>query len=352
MTTRRVLSGLALALIGSGSLLVGTADAQQQAADLADLKEWTVPWEESRPRDPHVGPDGIVWFVGQRSDYVASLDPETGEFKRFDLDAGAGPHNVVVGAEGDIWYTGNRATHVGRLDPETGEIHKVMMPDEAAGDPHTLVFDDQGDLWFTVQGGNFVGKLWKDSEEVRLVEGPEVESRRGNSSRPYGIKMDSQGRPWIALFNTNQIATVDPETFEMETFMLPEGARPRRLVVTSDDLVWYVDYARGYLGRLDPETGEVTEWANPSGESARPYGMAVDKDDQIWFVETGVQPNLFVGFDPETEEYFSISPVESGGGTIRHMYYDESEDAVWFGADTNTIGRAVVPTRQSRRRVS
>ncbi|MDH3224748.1 MAG: lyase [Gemmatimonadota bacterium] len=349
MKMPRISAALAAALLAFPGLVQET-DAQQP--DLADLKEWVVPWEDSRPRDPHVAPDGLVWFVGQTADYVASLDPESGDFKRYDLEEGAGPHNVVVGAAGDIWYTGNRATHVGRLDPATGDIHKIMMPEEAARDPHTLIFDDEGDLWFTVQGGNYVGKLWKETGEVRLIEAPEVESRRGNSSRPYGIKVDAQGRPWIALFNTNQIATVDPETFELETFMLPEGARPRRLEVTSDDVVWYVDYARGFLGRLDPETGDVTEWANPSGEGARPYGMAVDKDDQIWFVETGVQPNRFVGFDPETEEYFSISEVESGGGTIRHMYYDASSGAVWFGADTNTIGRAMVPTRQSRRRVS
>ena len=332
-------------------VLVVPALAAQQA-DLAELKEWQVPWEDSRPRDPHVAPDGKVWFVGQTADYVAYLEPETGEFKKFDLEDGAGPHNVVVGEDGAVWYTGNRATHLGRVDPESGEIEKFMMPDEAARDPHTLTFDESGDMWFTVQGGNFVGKFWKETGEVRLLEAPKVQSRRGNSSRPYGIKVDSQGSPWIALFNTNQIGMVDPESFEMKSFELPDGARPRRLDVTSDDMVWYVDYARGYLGRLDPETGEVNEWANPSGEDSRPYGMAVDKDDQIWFVETGVQPNKFVGFDPETEDFFSISDIESGGGTIRHMYYDEENDMVWFGADTNTIGRAIVPTRQSRRRVS
>lgn len=50
------------------------------------IQEWTVPWEASRPRDPYVDRQGIVWFVGQRADYVASLDPETGEFERYDLE--------------------------------------------------------------------------------------------------------------------------------------------------------------------------------------------------------------------------------------------------------------------------
>jgi virginiamycin B lyase len=41
-----------------------------------------------------------VWFVGQRSDYAAVLNPETGEMKKYDLPEGAGPHNLVVDKDG------------------------------------------------------------------------------------------------------------------------------------------------------------------------------------------------------------------------------------------------------------
>lgn len=331
------------ATLAAAVLFTGAPLAAQSDTD-PTLAEWDVPWEQSRPRDPYVSPDGRVFFVGQRSDYVAALDPETGEFQRFDLEDGAGPHNLVVDDRGIVWYAGNRARHIGRLDPATGEIEKFMMPEEAARDPHTLAFDSDGDMWFTVQGGNFVGRFWKDTGEVRLVEMPQAETRRGmGTSRPYGIVVDSEDRPWVALFNTNLIATVDPESFERKTFELPEGTRPRRIGLTSDGMVWYVDYAQGELGRLDPETGEVMEWPMPGGEGSRPYGMAVDDADRIWFVETGLDPNYFVGFDPESGEFFSRVPVESGGGTIRHMYFHEPTNTVWFGADTNTVGRAVLP---------
>jgi virginiamycin B lyase len=36
--------------------------------------------------------------------------------------------------------------------------------------------------------------------------------------------------------------------------------------------------------------------------------------------------------------------VPSGGGTVRHMVFDKSTRAIWFGTDNNTIGRALVPT--------
>jgi virginiamycin B lyase len=74
--------------------------------------------------------------------------------------------------------------------------------------------------------------------------------------------------------------------------------------------------------------------------------MVVDDSDRVWVVETGVQPNRFVGFDPMSGEFFSNVPVESGGGTVRHMYFDAKTNSVWFGADTNTVGVAKLPPRR------
>lgn len=303
-----------------------------------EISEWPVPWEDSRPRDPYVGPDGRVWFVGQRADYVAVLDPETGDFERFDLEDGAGPHNLIVDDEGIIWYAGNRAAHIGRLDPATGEIVKYPMPDLAARDPHTLTFDQSGDIWFTVQGGNFVGKLATESGEIELIPVPTEDAR------PYGIAVDSEGHPWFNELGANKIGTVDPETMELREFTLPrEDARTRRIAIASDGGIWYVDYARGYLGRLDPATGDVREWAAPGGTESQPYAMAIDAQDRLWFVETGPEPNRMAGFDPATEEFFSITEIPSGGGTVRHMVFHEPTGTIWFGTDTNTIGRALVP---------
>ncbi len=332
------------------------AEAGAQPLSDPELTEWEVPYAESRPRDPMVAPDGRVWFCGQAGAYIAVFDPETQDFTRYDTE-GVRPHNLVVDGDGIVWYAGNAANpgaearHIGRLDPATGEITKYMLPDERARDPHTLIFDSEGNIWFTVQGGNFIGKFWPETGEFRLVESMVVEgSRRGGSSRPYGIVLDSNDRPWIALFNTNHIGTVNPETFDLETYELPENALPRRIAITSDDVLWYGDWTRGTLGRLDPGTGDVREFPLPGGTNSRPYGMLADDSDRIWLVETGPEPNNFIGFDPMTEEIFSQVRPESGAGSIRHMYFDAETNSVWFGADANTIGVAKLPPR--RRAVS
>ena len=308
------------------------------AAEEIEITEWAVPWENTRPRDPYVDGQGRVWFIGQVGNYLAYLDPSTGDFNRYDLEDGTGPHNLIVDADGLVWYAGNRAAHIGRLNPDTGEITKYMMPNSEARDPHTLVFDHNGDIWFTVQGGNFVGKLGTRTGAVELIAVPT------ERARPYGIVVDPDNRAWFCELGTNKLATVDPETLELQEIELPRPeARPRRLQVTSDGHVWYVDYAGGHLGHLDPSTGAIEEWLVPGGANARPYGMAIDNMDRLWFVETGIMPNRFVGFDPSAAEFFGVTEIESGGRTVRHMYYHPPTREIWFGTDTNNIGRARIP---------
>ena len=122
-------------------------------------------------------------------------------------------------------------------------------------------------------------------------------------------------------------------------------ARGPRIAPPAHDMVWYVDYRRGLLGRLNPETRKVDEWPMPSGADARPYAMTKDDQGRLWFVETGVQPNRLVGFDPTTSQFFSSTPIPSSGAernTVRHMVFDAKTGMIWFGTDAGTIGRATV----------
>ena len=319
------------------SLVAGdAADAADPVNPIA-IEEWDVAFG-GRPRDPFAAGADEIWFVGQRGDYLAKLMPSTGEIIRRDLPDAAGPHNLIVGRDGIVWYAGNRAGYIGRYDPATDGFERVDMPDRAARDPHTLVFDaDQEHIWFTVQGGNFVGRLRIADRHVDLIPVPT------DGARPYGIRVAANGAPWIVLLGTNKIATVDPASLALTEFEIPaDGARPRRMEISTDGRIWYADYRRGYLGRYDPADGTFAEYALPSGDGSRPYGTAIDDRDRVWVVETGVSPNLMVGFDTRTEQVFSITPIPSGGGTVRHMDYHAGSRTVWFGADTSTIGRALV----------
>lgn len=301
------------------------------------ITEWPVPWEASRPRDPDVAPNGTIWLVGQGSDYVAHFDPATEEFSRFDLPPGTGPHTVVVDRDASLWIAGNRQAYIGKMNPNNGEMVRYTMPDDSLKDPHTMVFDGSRHLWFTAQWSNAIGRLDKRDGSVEYVRVPI------DNSRPYGIKLDSAGHPWVSLLGTHGLATVDPETMEISVIRTPrETSRLRRLAITSDDRVWYTDYADGWLGSYDPATGAFVEYRNPS-EPSGPYAIEVDAEDRIWQVETHPEVDQFVGFDPVTETFFSITPIPSGAGAVRHMVFDPERNAIWFGTDTNNLGQAILP---------
>ncbi len=321
-----------LILLAAAAALVlpEVAIAQEPASEAraVDFKEWPVEWG-GRPRDPHVAPDGKVWFVGQAGNYIAHFDPSTEQFRRYEIEEGTHPHNLLVDEEGIVWYAGHRNGRIGRSDPATDEI-EVFLTGEAS--PHTMVFDGRGHIWFTSQNG-YLGRFHMETKEVDLIN-PDPE---GGRTGPYGIDVDPDGRPWASLFAKNAVATVDPETLEVEQVTTPEDGRVRRNAVTSDGTVWYVDFRRGYLGRIEPETRQIREWLMPGGEDSRPYAITADDEDRLWISQTGPEKRI-VGFDTRAERFFSETEVPN---TVRHMMFDAQSGTLWFGIDAESLGRIV-----------
>jgi virginiamycin B lyase len=325
---KNVMAAVAALIVAGG---VGTASGAEPRVDF-----WEVPWEDTRPRDPAVAADGRIWFVGQAGDYVAVFDPRTARFRRFDLEAGTGPHNLIIGEDGMVWYAGNRAGHIGRLDPGNGSIEKVGLPKEVS-DPHTLAGDGAGHIWFTAQRANFVGRLTLRGRKVEVVRVPT------SGALPYGIAVDGDGRPWVNLLGTGKVATVDPQSMQLEEIALPrEQARTRRIASDRQGNVWFVDYAGGFLGRLEPKSRGIREWPLPSGPGSRPYAMAIDDRGQLWIAESGPQPNRMVAFDPVAARFVAGFPLAEARGAVRHMVFDAKTRALWFGTDTGYLGRVRV----------
>ena len=294
------------------------------------VREWKVEWG-GRPRDPFVGPDGKVWFVGQAGNYVANFDPATEKFRRYEIEADVFPHSLIVDPDGFVWYAGNMKAHIGKLDPKTGDVK--ILPTGEAKDPHTMVFDGRGHIWFTSQQANRVGRLDMKTGAVKLVT-PHEDA----AARPYGIVLDTKGDPWVSLLGTNQVVRIDAETLGLShlTEASPES-RSRRIEVTNDGAVWYGDEPRGFLGRIDSAAGKVVEFPLPGGAGSKPYALTRDGDGRLWVSQSGPDKKL-VAFDPEGRQFVEQHAVS---GTIRHMMYDEKTGALWFGTDDNRIGRVL-----------
>ena len=299
----------------------------------ATIRVWPLPTPGSRPHDPAAARDGSIWYSGQLSNLLGRLDPKTGEFKEYPLKRPqTAPHGLAEDRDGNIWFTGNFAGLIGKLDPRTGNVTEYKLPNPAARDPHTLVFDHDGILWFSVQQGNFVGRFDPKTGEIKLVQPPTAKSR------PYGMAVNSKNVVFFLEFGANKIATID-NNMKITEYALPDsGARPRRIAIDADDMVWYTDFSRGYLGRLDPATAKVTEWPSPSGPKSQPYGIAYTKG-ALWYCESTAKPNTIVRFDPKTEKFQTWTiPGRLGGDIVRNMDVTADGNVLLANSLANEVG--------------
>src|SRR6267154_3119824 len=75
------------------------------------------------------------------------------------------------------------------------------------------------------------------------------------------------------------------------------GSRPHDPLAASDGSLWYTGQLANVLGRVDPETGKITEFPLKTAHSG-PHGLMEDRDGNIWY--TGNTGSLIGKLDPKT----------------------------------------------------
>ena len=269
-----------------------------------DTKAWKAIKLGQRTRDPVEASDGMIWYVGQWGNVIGRIDPRTDKVQEWDLPDASFPHSVVIDKAGGIWFLGNGNGTIGKFDPATGKSNVFKMPLPDAKDPHTGEFDQDGVFWFSLQQSDMIGRFDPATNEVKLV-------KTKKNAKPYGLKITSDGTPWVACNGSACLYKVDRKTMELTEIKLPlPGTTVRRIDVAQDGRIWYVNSGKGRLGVFDPVTGKMNEWDSPSGPDSHPYGVNV-VEGVVWYNESGVRPDVLVRFDPKTEKFQSF-PIASG----------------------------------------
>lgn len=96
----------------------------------------------------------------------------------------------------------------------------------------------------------------------------------------------------------NLIGRIDPETGEMTEYPLPAGAYPHSVNADAEGNIWYTGNKNGTMGKLDPRTGEITEYKMPDPDARDPHTAVFDDDGILWF--TLQQSSMFGRLDPKT----------------------------------------------------
>ena len=148
--------------------------------------------------------------------------------------------------------------------------------------------------------------------------------------------------------------------YPLHTLPRPAG-RATRVVITDSDLprqtiaphdvradadgaIWYSNFVEPYLGRLDPATGEHTEYAYPISKPGFPTGaLAMEPDaDGNWWLALMFQGGL-AKFDVKTKtlQMFPIPPAMNNDATQQSMVMpgqSHVDGKVW----TNEVSRQAI----------
>ena len=243
---------------------------------------------------------------------------------------GSRPHDPLAAADGSIWWTGQMQNRLGRVDPATGAMKEFPLETPNSG-PHGLVEDDDGNIWFTAVSQGYVGKLDPTSGDVTEYHVPD--GVRG----PHTPIFDQQGTLWFTL-QSGHVGRLVPDTEEMTISATPtSGTYPYGIQVNSKGVPWYVDFRGNRVGSIDPVTAEITEYELPHADS-RPRRIALTPDDVVWY--TDYTRGYLGRFDPDTGE---VQEWASPGGADSRPYGIASVgNVIWYSessARPNTLVR-------------
>ncbi|MGH6903273.1 MAG: virginiamycin B lyase family protein, partial [Geminicoccaceae bacterium] len=110
----------------------------------------------------------------------------------------------------------------------------------------------------------------------------------------------ADGAIWWAGQWGNLIGRIDPATGEMTEYPLPADAMPHTVTLDEAGNVWYTGNKNATIGMLDPDTGKITEYPMPDPAAKDPHTAVFDRNGILWF--TLQQSNMIGRLDPASGE--------------------------------------------------
>ena len=104
------------------------------------------------------------------------------------------------------------------------------------------------------------------------------------------------GSIWWAGQWGNLIGRIDPASGEMTEYPLPAGAMPHSVLLDEAGNVWYMGNKNGTVGMLDPDPDEITVHEMPDPAARDPHTGIFDADGILWF--TLQHSNMVGRLDP------------------------------------------------------
>jgi streptogramin lyase len=147
---------------------------------------------------------------------------------------------------------------------------------------------------------------------------------------PYGITAGPDGNVYFTEVMTNSIGRITPSGTVTQYAIPGSFTIPLGIITGPDGAIWFTQYNQ--IGRLNPTTGTITEYALPASDNYASGGITVGPDGAIWFTEDGRIGRL----NPSTGAVTGYAVAASGAGI--HRIVTGPDGKLWF---TEFYGNAV-----------
>jgi virginiamycin B lyase len=246
--------------------------------------------------------------------------------ERFAVPEGAHPHDVAPAREpgGPVWYTAQRQGALGVLYPGTGKTRHIPLGSGSA--PHGVVVGPDGAPWITDSGLNAIVRVDPESWEVARYPLPESSGYANLNTAAF----DGNGILWFTG-QSGIYGRLDPATGELRVFDAPRGRGPYGITSTPTGEIYYASLAGSHIARIDTATGEARAIEPPTPQQGARRVWA-DSDGAIWVSEW--QSGQLSRYDPKTGDWEAWKLP--GDSPRPYAVYVDEKDFVWisdFGAN-------------------
>ncbi|MFW8592271.1 virginiamycin B lyase family protein [Glaciecola sp. 2405UD65-10] len=87
---------------------------------------------------------------------------------------------------------------------------------------------------------------------------------------------------WVGQWG-NILGRINPNTNEMKEYALPPGAMPHSVTPDAQGNMWYTGNKNGSVGRLNPNTGKIDVFNMPDASARDPHTGVFDSEGIFWF---------------------------------------------------------------------
>ena len=155
------------------------------------------------------------------------------------------------------------------------------------------------------------------------------------------------GAIWWAGQWGNLVGRIDPATGAMKEYALPANAMPHSVALDRSGNVWYMGNKNATVGKLDPRTGKITEYGMPDPAATDPHTPIFDERGLLWF--TMQHSNRVGRLNPETGEIRLVAMPTPGSKPYGIKI--DAEGAAWVACNGGNCLVRIDPGTMATREV-